>query len=122
MENLVIQLRPYVDLVEPEFKRAGYGWKPEMNQDESWLSGAGPWKAKASRVIDCDKAIVLNPDHEIVCVAEITGVQKIKDRNRTLIHADVQNDHAWVGKKMEVKNRSQNPITYVETPIDSLLS
>ena len=78
MEHLVIQLRPYTDLVEPEYKRSGYGWKPEMNQDEAWLSGQGPWKAKATRIIDCDKAIVLNPDHEIVCVAEITGVQRSK--------------------------------------------
>lgn len=122
MENLIIQLRPYTDLAEPEYNRSGYGWKQDMNQQEVWLSGQGPWKASASRVIACDKAIVLNPAHEVVCVAEISGVQKLKDRNRVLVQANVNIDHDWVGKKMTVNNKSQNPIAYVADPIDPLLS
>ncbi|AEB07029.1 hypothetical protein Corgl_0918 [Coriobacterium glomerans PW2] len=113
MTNIVLKLK----LKEEGCQDAQYGWQPGMNEEEAWRAAQGDWRADPTRVMECENAIVVDPNSKIVCVASISGVKRAEEAPRIKILGKVLSGNPWVGRTMRV-NDSRNPIAYIKGPMD----
>lgn len=124
MENLIIKLGNYTEQREPipyiphdggPTERTHYGWRPGMNEQESWLSAQGWWRLRADRAINTKLAIVVNSENIVVAVSQVEGVVKSEDRQWILGRLEPTGKYKpWLGHKIRMNN-SRNPIAYMDT-------
>ncbi|CAM3726667.1 hypothetical protein TSOC111612_11400 [Tsukamurella ocularis] len=98
------------------YRKAGetrVGWVPNMTDDEIWAAGSAWWVLKASRAVECETLLILDPECVVIAVADVLGVRKeFKAASRFEILGDRYEDHEYLGKVV-ARGKSQNPVAYV---------
>lgn len=82
---------------------------------DDWLRrGQGWWKARAGRIIECDRLFVINADNVVMAEGQIEGVRKDLEKasGRTWIDVRPNLDSKWIGKKIQ-RPGSRNPVVYI---------
>lgn len=88
--------------------------KAVLSFDE-WLDrGTSWWRTRASRVIECDRAVVVTFDNIVVATGRVRGVSKDLDGGSGRIAIDVvpEPQSELLGRRIAV-NGSRNPISFV---------
>ncbi len=91
----------------------------EMTFDD-WLDrGTSWWRTRATRVIDCDLAVIVDAFDRVVAAGRVRGVTKDLEGGSGRIAIDVVPlpEYALLGTKIKV-NSSRNPISFVKS-VDS---
>lgn len=90
------------------------GWVAGMNEGESWEAGRKWWVLKASRAIECQTVLILNPACEVIAEGEVLGLRKeASDSDRFEILGNLKPKGAYLGK-IAPRGTSQNPIAYLK--------
>lgn len=91
------------------------GWVEGMTEQDAWKAGKAWWVLKASRAIDCQVALILNPSCEVVAEAEILGIRKeTPTSERFEVFGELrESDHQYLGATAD-RGTSQNPIAYLK--------
>ena len=86
----------------------------EMSAADWFDRGLSWWRARATRVIECDLVVIVDCNNVVVGVGRVSGVQKDIDggSGRISISALPQPESHLLGKTIRV-NGSRNPISFV---------
>lgn len=88
-------------------------WEDGMDPQQAWDTARLGLSLKADRVLNCDTAFVINPDHVIVAAATITGVSKVAlGSSRRNVEGVLISDHPVLGNSLS-RGNSRNPVRYM---------
>lgn len=103
---------------DDELGRDWYGYDPTVPVDELWAHNRGRWPLGARADYERYVAFVYKGDHEVKFVAEVNGLELMRNGKRAFRGGVLGPDHPLAKRLVgsEMDDRFRNPVHYIGEP------